>query len=594
MWLHKLRKSKKAVSNVIAVVLSLILIVVIVANVILWNYQMNQYDWERSSESVEISYVSQHSLWFTAQHEFSLPFGIRLSGNYLDTQTADGSYESFTEAATNVTYSDWFNSSWKYRKPISLNNTQNPNQLTEFQVPITFDSASLISEGKMRTDCGDLRFTDVNGSLLSYWIQSGINTENTKVWIKVPLISANSLTTIYMYYGNPSATTESNGSATFEFFDDFENLDKWNKRGPLSTTLTAENRTVVKITSNSYRPEGIYTKDFFNVTNKVIELEIKGFGGSDLDAAVYIDTSWSNNYYGSSNLNHYIGDNYAGNTHRVYVGGSSTGGSQYTHSTWTIATFIIKNSEVIGTYLDETLSRSGTPSTYVGFIALQADNDGSPSTRYYYVDWILMRKYTEPMPSVSLGQEQTCISYKIDIRGDFQADLTKYPKENIQKIEISLTIKANDSLEEFYLEAYNWENRNFTNLETFTPTNEWYTHTISLTSNLQSYIANNGSIRIRLRDRELDTIQTQMDIDFFAVRVSINGTCICLKNRGGITVHIVSIWINNATLHLHYDANFFLNPGENDVYVRTDIPMPKGSFILKVVTEKGNIAVYSS
>jgi len=238
MWLHKLRKNKKAVSNVIVVVLSLILIVVIVANVILWNYQMNQYDWERASESVEISYVSQHSLWFAAQHEFSLPFGIRLSGNYLDTQTAEGSYESFTEAATNVTCSDWFNSSWKYRKPISLNNTQNPNQLTEFQVPITFDSASLISEGKMRTDCGDLRFTDINGSLFSYWIRSGINTENTKVWVKVPLISANSLTTIYMYYGNPSATTESNGSATFEFFDDFENLDKWNKRGSLSTTLT--------------------------------------------------------------------------------------------------------------------------------------------------------------------------------------------------------------------------------------------------------------------------------------------------------------------------------------------------------------------
>ena len=71
--------------------------------------------WERASESVEISYVSQHSLWFAAQHEFSLPFGVRLSGNYLDTQTADGSYESFAEAATNVTCSDWFNSSWKYR-----------------------------------------------------------------------------------------------------------------------------------------------------------------------------------------------------------------------------------------------------------------------------------------------------------------------------------------------------------------------------------------------------------------------------------------------------------------------------------------------
>jgi len=59
-----------------------------------------------------------------------------------------------------------------YRRPILINNTQNSNTLTDYQVLITLDTASLISAGKMRSDCGDIRFTDSDGSsLLNYWIR---------------------------------------------------------------------------------------------------------------------------------------------------------------------------------------------------------------------------------------------------------------------------------------------------------------------------------------------------------------------------------------------------------------------------------------
>jgi hypothetical protein len=39
--------------------LSLVLIVVIVANVILWSYQMNQLDWEKMRENIAIVDVSR-------------------------------------------------------------------------------------------------------------------------------------------------------------------------------------------------------------------------------------------------------------------------------------------------------------------------------------------------------------------------------------------------------------------------------------------------------------------------------------------------------------------------------------------------------
>ena len=123
-------------------------------------------------------------------------------------------------------------SGWGYRRAITISNTGNANTLTGYQVLVTLDTASLISAGKMRSDGGDIRFTDSDGTtLLSYWIESGINTASTKVWVKVPSIPASSTKTIYLYYGNPNAVSASNGDATFDFFDDFNDgtvdTSKW-------------------------------------------------------------------------------------------------------------------------------------------------------------------------------------------------------------------------------------------------------------------------------------------------------------------------------------------------------------------------------
>ena len=117
---------------------------------------------------------------------------------------------------------NWWNTSWVYRKPINITENSGSN-LTYYQILVTVDTQSLISTIKMRSDCGDIRFIDSDDSTnLSYWIESGINTLSTKIWVKVPSISASSTKTIYMYYGNPSATSISNGTATFDFFDDFD------------------------------------------------------------------------------------------------------------------------------------------------------------------------------------------------------------------------------------------------------------------------------------------------------------------------------------------------------------------------------------
>lgn len=51
--------------------------------------------------------------------------------------------------------------------------------------------------------------------MLSYWVEHGINTSSTRIWVKIPTIPAQSSVRLLFLYGNPNATTQSNLSNTF-------------------------------------------------------------------------------------------------------------------------------------------------------------------------------------------------------------------------------------------------------------------------------------------------------------------------------------------------------------------------------------------
>ena len=57
---------------------------------------------------------------------------------------------------------------WSYREPVNISSS---SALTDYQVLVTVDTASLIFDGKMQLNGDDIRFTDSDGTtLLSYWI----------------------------------------------------------------------------------------------------------------------------------------------------------------------------------------------------------------------------------------------------------------------------------------------------------------------------------------------------------------------------------------------------------------------------------------
>lgn len=110
---------------------------------------------------------------------------------------------------------NWLSGVFASRKPIIVSNYADQT-LNDYV--FSFNVAYSIG---MQSDFDDLRFVGSDGKTqLSYWIESKVDNSQATIWIRMPSIPAGA-SLIYMYYGNNSVSSGSNGKNVFGFFDDF-------------------------------------------------------------------------------------------------------------------------------------------------------------------------------------------------------------------------------------------------------------------------------------------------------------------------------------------------------------------------------------
>jgi len=148
----------------------------------------------------------------------------------------------------------WWNNSWTYRVDNTIPNGSRPHQIS-LNISNTTginNATTIYCNGKCNINFTDIRFTLDNTTTLPYWIENTTITP-TKIWVN---LTANG--TVNMFYGNPTATTTSNGNATFKFFDDFSSTlsTKWTVAG---NTIISQKQ--VKLTgTNQWDVNGITAK----------------------------------------------------------------------------------------------------------------------------------------------------------------------------------------------------------------------------------------------------------------------------------------------------------------------------------------------
>ena len=294
----------------------------------------------------------------------------------------------------------WWDTDWGKKREINI--TENSaDELNNYSVLlfIPYDSS-------MKTDFSDLRFLNsAEDTELSYYVENKTDSNFAWIWIKVPTLTASSTTSTYMYYANSIASSNSDIFSVYFFYDDFDDNDYTDKWDVVSGSWTEAGGTLTHASTSSYQymTSKIELDDGINyMIDTKLKLGTEGviIGGS---GAMADGSQWL--YYqlkAGDDLR--IGDETNGIT--TFSAVDPLNGVDY----WT--RFIIN-----GTI--------GTPHVYVRiytdeFVTLLANGEGQDTSnaqadgrkiilKAYNAasfDYILVRKFVDPEPTYSIGEEQ--------------------------------------------------------------------------------------------------------------------------------------------------------------------------------------------
>ncbi|NOR84957.1 DUF2341 domain-containing protein, partial [archaeon] len=155
----------------------------------------------------------------------------------------------------------WDDANFAYSMPINTSGAT----ITEYQLSFNFTKPVNMEQN----DFDDMRFYSSGGVERPYWIEEKVDGEWAYVWLKGNFTTTNS-TDNYVYYGNATATSESNGTATFEEYFDKDSTSGWTKSATMTVTTSGEYLriydTVASNTGQAYRQDLILPSQYIMET----------------------------------------------------------------------------------------------------------------------------------------------------------------------------------------------------------------------------------------------------------------------------------------------------------------------------------------
>ncbi|MEM4701570.1 MAG: hypothetical protein QXZ51_05460, partial [Candidatus Bathyarchaeia archaeon] len=586
--LKGLNNDRRGVSNVLVVMLSLILITVIVANVVLWNYQMNQLDIERMHELASITNAIRltRSQWFTAQNEFLIMTGTRISGSYTDTEAIDGFYESFREELPSVHYnpSDYAlgNSTRLVSGEVADLKTDNSVYMQFQSYPTAFSNTtenfgntavSTSARNTENTIVGSVFTPTKDGEAQSITIYASVTSSSKNIKCAIYLHNGLSLLAqteektvpvstawVTFNFNEPKPILRANteyllvawaqSGSGFAYL--YYTSGQQNQGHYVSRTYTGSFPNPLPNPNHEARAYCIYCT-FKPASEEKVEAEFNGVS----DAYLWMNLTWIVNTCCTM-------DNVAV-TFQLYnwqTGEYPTSGEGF-------------ENRIIGTdEVNITQSISVNPMAFKdteGNWKIKITGTQAAETPFIFkVDWIELKATLSNI-------------YRLELSNFFTIDLSTYPLNHVYGVEIMVKYNVSEADERWFIKAYDWASGNFSDTgfnstEGNQPTpKEWNDYAVSINDDWTRYIRGDGVIQIMFRDGGTSENQTPVHIDFIGVRVILNGIRLDIKNSGATTAHIVSLWVINATHHKRYDVNFFINSGDGETYIRVDIAPPAGN-----------------
>jgi hypothetical protein len=263
----------------------------------------------------------------------------------------------------------------------------------------------------MQSDCDDMRFTATDGStLINYWIESGCNTNNTIVWVKVPSIPSGS-SNIYMYYGNAAAATASSGDATFRLFDDFNdnslNASKWVSGKYSSYTSVTESSGYARLYAGTYNAKLYAYLSSYNSYTYPMKIiysvraqanNIHGFAGTGVSQLCTYDSC-------STMASESIRTNTAYGSPTFVVNGTSVNTQVLSANTWSRNTMNLKSGSSSLAIGSKPYQNNAIVSNAGNYLKFSVRKWFPAYSATYDYDYIALGSSAATEPGVSVGQE---------------------------------------------------------------------------------------------------------------------------------------------------------------------------------------------
>lgn len=258
----------------------------------------------------------------------------------------------------------------------------------------------------MKPDFGDIRFVGTDGTTLyNYWMQEKSDGSSAVFWVNVP---AAGTTLFRMYYGNSTLTTTSDGTGTFDFFDDFSgDLSKWVVEKPVGVYPRIESGYLAAgggITSGAYGHTSLGSSPTYTTfQDGIVEFRHQHSSQSIGEVAFRGVFATNRGYKGrwdarSGSEQVFLRPPYSG-----WANIGTAVPKWVTAGPWYQGKLVV-HGNVMELYDDGSLKGTATDNTYAtaGEIALQ-NHYGS----YTNFDDVRVRKYVATEPVTSVGSEIT-------------------------------------------------------------------------------------------------------------------------------------------------------------------------------------------
>ena len=315
---------------------------------------------------------------------------------------------------------------WNYRKTINITNSG--GALTDYQVLVTLNTSNF-EYSKANPDGSDLRFTNYeNSTAYRYWIETWNTAGDSRIWVKVPSVpvwdgtdGAPPANRMYMWYNNSAASSESNGTNTFEFFDDFEgtSLDgKWTVDGAISYSVSDSILTVTDAPSTTWNVwKGIHAP-INNMQGAIIEAKDIDWVHASSDLFQW-GALLGEHPTGNKNLGMNIADSHATSS-EAYL--------NYYYDTSSLSKDDIKGQQPVDLVAQR--DQNGNCKFFKNGIEQQAGTETSTNSidtvmllvnrysTYEYpttkIDRVLVRKYADPEPTTTVSATEEDVTGPVD------------------------------------------------------------------------------------------------------------------------------------------------------------------------------------